>query len=425
MKDYYYILGISKNASLEEIKKAYRKLSHKFHPDKNDGDPFFAGRFKDINEAYETLSDTNKRREYDLNYGGIGQNFQNGSNFTPIIDYFKVSQNQFEYDEKITFSWRAVNATEVILHPFGRVDPIGQKTYQIKDFKHKELTFKITAENSNIDRKAESFITLKNKTYEEFYNQVYVGIKSESEKSRINSEYEIKEKLSDQFAQKELSLKEKINILEKQVNKGRQPLIIVSLIAVILVTISFLSSNGIMESNYSGKITKLNKDIANLKNTNSALLSTSSQILKAKIKTIDSLKYINTANNESLAGLTKMYNKVLAETTNNSTNDQVLVNNGQALVNKSSSSMERDDSFAGNLDLNPYGGKYMFKKEIAHDYASIYSDQYLRNFSQRLKQGEIVYVISSPRDDVFYVYYSNGKEHGYISRSDLNWNKSL
>ena len=55
MKDYYYILGVDKNCSVEEIKKAYRKLSHKFHPDKNDGDTFFADRFKEINEAYETL----------------------------------------------------------------------------------------------------------------------------------------------------------------------------------------------------------------------------------------------------------------------------------------------------------------------------------------------------------------------------------
>jgi len=67
MKDYYYILGISKNASSEEIKKAYRKLSLKFHPDKNEGDSFFVERFKDIREAYETLSDFSKKAIYDAN----------------------------------------------------------------------------------------------------------------------------------------------------------------------------------------------------------------------------------------------------------------------------------------------------------------------------------------------------------------------
>lgn len=65
IKDYYYILGVARNASQDEIKKAYRKLSIKFHPDKNDGDKFFEERFKDINEAYETLVDAAKRKIYD------------------------------------------------------------------------------------------------------------------------------------------------------------------------------------------------------------------------------------------------------------------------------------------------------------------------------------------------------------------------
>lgn len=65
-KNYYYILGINSNASSEEIKKAFRKLSHKFHPDKNDGDKFFEERFKEIQEAYETLIDDEKRRLYDI-----------------------------------------------------------------------------------------------------------------------------------------------------------------------------------------------------------------------------------------------------------------------------------------------------------------------------------------------------------------------
>lgn len=65
MRDYYYILGINSNASGQEIKTAYRKLSLKFHPDKNDGEKFFEERFKEIQEAYETLSNSTKKQQYD------------------------------------------------------------------------------------------------------------------------------------------------------------------------------------------------------------------------------------------------------------------------------------------------------------------------------------------------------------------------
>lgn len=65
MKNHYEILGIEPNAGLDDIKKAYRKLSVKFHPDKNEGDQYFAGMFRQINEAYQTLSDSNLRQAYD------------------------------------------------------------------------------------------------------------------------------------------------------------------------------------------------------------------------------------------------------------------------------------------------------------------------------------------------------------------------
>jgi len=62
MKDYYKILNIDKSATKEDIKKSYRKLSKKYHPDVN---PNGEKMFKDITEAYEVLSNDNKRREYD------------------------------------------------------------------------------------------------------------------------------------------------------------------------------------------------------------------------------------------------------------------------------------------------------------------------------------------------------------------------
>ncbi|WP_212001977.1 DnaJ C-terminal domain-containing protein [Chitinophaga sp. HK235] len=72
VKDYYKILGVEKAATAEQIKKAYRKLAVKYHPDKNPGDKAAEEKFKELNEAYEVLSDAGKRKKYDQ----FGENYQ-------------------------------------------------------------------------------------------------------------------------------------------------------------------------------------------------------------------------------------------------------------------------------------------------------------------------------------------------------------
>ena len=71
MKDYYTILGVNKNATADEIKKAYRQLALKYHPDRNKGDKEAEERFKEINEAYAVLSNEEKKRQYDM-FGAEG-----------------------------------------------------------------------------------------------------------------------------------------------------------------------------------------------------------------------------------------------------------------------------------------------------------------------------------------------------------------
>src|SRR6266699_4392062 len=64
-RDYYEILGVDRNAAGEEVKRAYRKLAVKFHPDKNPDDPHAEEKFKEIGEAYDVLMDPDKRVAYD------------------------------------------------------------------------------------------------------------------------------------------------------------------------------------------------------------------------------------------------------------------------------------------------------------------------------------------------------------------------
>ena len=74
MKDLYDVLGVARNSSPEEIKKAYRKLARRFHPDVNPGNPEAAKRFREAQEAYSVLSDAGKRRQYDQ-FGTVDETF--------------------------------------------------------------------------------------------------------------------------------------------------------------------------------------------------------------------------------------------------------------------------------------------------------------------------------------------------------------
>src|SRR5689334_22781389 len=129
-RDYYEVLGVERTVTIEEIKKAYRKFAVKFHPDKNPGDKTAEEKFKEIGEAYEVLSDPQKRAAYDQyghaafdrRAGGFGRAggfhdpfevfrevFGGGSIFEELFGASRVDPSQpqrgedLRYDMEITF----------------------------------------------------------------------------------------------------------------------------------------------------------------------------------------------------------------------------------------------------------------------------------------------------------------------------------
>lgn len=117
-RDYYEILGVSKNASDDEIKKAYRKLAVKYHPDKNPGDKEAEAKFKEINEAHDVLSDKQKRARYDQ-FGHAGVN-GSGNPFTGGNPFGGAGGQSFNFDFGGGFE-------DILNNIFGGGSPFGSR----------------------------------------------------------------------------------------------------------------------------------------------------------------------------------------------------------------------------------------------------------------------------------------------------------
>ncbi|PQA93967.1 molecular chaperone DnaJ [Chryseobacterium shigense] len=158
MKDYYYFLGITPDASEEDIKKVYRKLSLKYHPDKNDNDDFFAGRFREIQEAYEILSDSERRRTYDQNLENHQKSFR--YNIPPSIKTFTANKIHAKKGEEIIINWQTSNADVVKVLPFGLEKPFGERIFKITEFKDGKFQLLLHVTNSLLHKTVVQGITI-------------------------------------------------------------------------------------------------------------------------------------------------------------------------------------------------------------------------------------------------------------------------
>ena len=105
-KDYYTILGVATTSTADEVKKAYRKLAVKYHPDKNPGDKIAEEKFKEINEANEVLSDATKRKQYDT-LGADWRNYQQGGGKQGFDTFKHGGQNEgnpYHYGQEESFN---------------------------------------------------------------------------------------------------------------------------------------------------------------------------------------------------------------------------------------------------------------------------------------------------------------------------------
>lgn len=169
MKDYYYTLGVSHQAALSDIQQAYKKLSLKFHPEKNGNDPFFVLHYNKIKEAYQILSDDHKRFRYDKAYKKqLAVELDDIIEApTPIISAFFASKNTVQKGDIITISWEVLNAERIHISLIGEVSNNGTRTIRLTEPLPNEpyLYVDLEASNSNTPSSSKR-LALKNVTYD-------------------------------------------------------------------------------------------------------------------------------------------------------------------------------------------------------------------------------------------------------------------
>ncbi|MDH3329160.1 MAG: DnaJ domain-containing protein [Desulfobulbaceae bacterium] len=163
--DYYETLGVSKSSSAEEIKKAYRKLALKYHPDKNNGDKDSEAKFKQISEAYAVLSDKKKRQQYDT-FGSNGfherysqEDIFRGFDLNNILRQFGFGANSFGTGA----SFRSSHGANPFESMFGNVSGMGCQGGGCKPqpVKGQDLTYELAISLEDVLQGADKTISLR------------------------------------------------------------------------------------------------------------------------------------------------------------------------------------------------------------------------------------------------------------------------
>ena len=164
--DYYTVLGVEKTASADEIKKAYRKLALKYHPDKTNGDKPAEAKFKEINEAYAVLSDKHKREQYDtFGANGFHQRFSQedifrGFDLNSILRQFGFNTSSFGGPNSFRTSSGAHHFNSIFGHAAGMNGCQGGNC-SAQPVKGEDLTYQLSISFEDVLHGAEKTISLR------------------------------------------------------------------------------------------------------------------------------------------------------------------------------------------------------------------------------------------------------------------------
>ncbi|MGI9527857.1 MAG: J domain-containing protein [Weeksellaceae bacterium] len=179
MINFYDILGIGRDADISEIKGAYRKLSKKFHPDLNPNDSYFERMFLRIQEAYEILSNDEKREVYnhllDQEFNQTVVNIPQASAKPEILN-FSVDKMLIQEGEVFTVTWEVKNANSVEIKPFGSFKPEGIEHFKFNHLKTETLNIILIARDQETGASVRDNLTLENASYHySWWREIWVN----------------------------------------------------------------------------------------------------------------------------------------------------------------------------------------------------------------------------------------------------------